>query len=41
MRAFLIACLVAVIIALAAAIALNKLIEADSSNAFSTPSVRL
>jgi hypothetical protein len=41
MRAFIIACCVAVIVAIGAAIALNTFVEQSSSHAFSTTAVRL
>jgi hypothetical protein len=41
MRAFLIGCVVAIIIAAASAIFLDALIQEPSSKSFSTPGVRL
>jgi hypothetical protein len=41
MRAFIIACLVAIIIAIAAAFALDRLLQESSSKSYSTSAVRL
>jgi hypothetical protein len=41
MRAFLIACLAAILVAIGAAIVLNNYVPNASSNAFSTQSVRI
>jgi len=41
MRAFIVACVVAIIIAMAANLALDRLVQESSSKSFSTPAVRL
>jgi hypothetical protein len=41
MRAFVTACSVAVVLAIAAAVALNRSIQGDSATVFSTTGVRL
>ena len=41
MRAFIIACCVAIIVAMGAAIMLNSFVQQSSSKAFSTTAVRL
>jgi hypothetical protein len=41
MRAFISACLIAIVIAIAAAVALNSIVQESSSTAFSTSAVRL
>ena len=41
MRAFISACLIAIVIAIGAAVALNGIVQESSSTAFSTSAVRL
>jgi hypothetical protein len=41
MRTFLVACVVAIIIAVAAALILDRLVQESSSKSYSTPAVRL
>jgi hypothetical protein len=41
MRAFIVACVVAIIIAIAAALALDWLVQESSSKSYSTSAVRL
>jgi hypothetical protein len=41
MRAFITACVVAIIVAIAAALALDRLMQESSSKSYSTPAVRL
>jgi hypothetical protein len=41
MRVFLVACLVALVLALSAAAVLDRLVQKPAENAFSTPAVRI
>jgi hypothetical protein len=41
MRAFIVGCVVAIIIAIAAALVLDRLVQGSSAKSFSSPAVRL